>query len=99
VRVGHLGGAGRPLEHAISEARRGLGGPPSGRVVAASYLLAPGFFASRLDASSADVVTAPLCSGVRLDDRLVDVVVQRYATASMFTRPKHTFGRAETRGA
>ena len=97
VRVGHLGGAGRPLEHAISEARRELGS--SGRVVAASYLLAPGFFASRLDASSADVVTAPLCSGVRLDDRLVDVVVQRYVTASMFTRPKHTFGRAETLGA
>lgn len=97
VRVGHLGGAGRPLEHTISEARRELGS--TGRVVAASYLLAPGFFASRLDASSADVITAPLCSGVRLDDRLVDVVVQRYVTASMFTRPKHTFGRAETRGA
>ncbi len=97
VRGGHLGGAGRPLEHAISEARRGL--DSTGRVVAASYLLAPGVFASRLDASSADVVTAPLCSGVRLDDRLVDVVVRRYATASMFTSPKHTSGRAETHGA
>lgn len=96
VRVGHLGGAGRPLEHAIDEARRGLGG---GRVVAASYLLAPGFFAARLAASSADVVTAPLCSGVRLDGRLVDLVVQRYATASLFTRPKHAVGPAETRGA
>jgi hypothetical protein len=51
-------------------------------VVAASYLLAPGFFASRLDASSADVVTAPLSSGVRLDDRLVDVIVRRFEDAA-----------------
>jgi sirohydrochlorin ferrochelatase len=76
VRVGHLGGAGRPLEQVIAEARREVDG--RGRVIAASYLLAPGFFAERLDASSADVVTAPLSSGVRLDDRLVDVVVRRY---------------------
>jgi sirohydrochlorin ferrochelatase len=80
VRVGHLGGAGRPLEQVIVEARRGVEG--RGRVIAASYLLAPGFFASRLDASSADVVTAPLSSGLRLDDRLVDVVVRRYDDAS-----------------
>ena len=75
VRVGHLGGAGRPLEQVIDEARRGTG---RGRVIAANYLLAPGFFASRLDMSSADVVTAPLSAGVRLDDRLVDVAVRRY---------------------
>jgi sirohydrochlorin ferrochelatase len=84
VRVGHLGGTGRPLEQVIAEARREVGG--HGRVVAASYLLAPGFFASRLDASSADIVTAPLSSGVRLDDRLVDVVVQRYAAAGRSQR-------------
>jgi sirohydrochlorin ferrochelatase len=92
VRVGHLGGAGRPLDQVIAEARREVDGPPrreasvaaggtpSGRVIVASYLLAPGFFASRLDASAADVVTAPLSSGVRLDDRLVDVVVRRYVS-------------------
>jgi sirohydrochlorin ferrochelatase len=80
VRVGHLGGSGRPLEQVVAEARHEVDG--RGRVVAASYLLAPGFFASRLDASSADVVTAPLSSGVRLDDRLVDVVVRRYVAAS-----------------
>jgi sirohydrochlorin ferrochelatase len=80
VRVGHLGGSGRPLEHVVAEARREVDG--RGRVVAASYLLAPGFFAERLDASSADVVTAPLSSGVRLDDRLVDVVIRRYVESS-----------------
>ena len=87
VRVGHLGGTGRPLEQVITEARSAVDG--RGRVVAASYLLAPGFFASRLEASSADVVTAPLSSGVRLDDRLVDVVVRRYESASRmeFARP------------
>jgi sirohydrochlorin ferrochelatase len=81
VRVGHLGGAGRPLEQVIAEART-----QGNRVVAASYLLAPGFFASRLDASSADVVTAPLSSGVRVDARLVDVVVHRYLAAEPLAR-------------
>lgn len=82
VRVGHLGGAGRPLEQVVAEARREAGGTGRGRVIAANYLLAPGFFASRLEASSADVVTAPLSAGVRLDDRLVDVAVRRYREAS-----------------
>ncbi len=97
VRVGHLGGTGRPLDAVIAEARNDLGA--DGRVLAANYLLAPGFFATRLAASTADIVTAPLSSGVLLDQRLVEVVAQRYTCASMFTRPKHTFGRAETRGA
>lgn len=74
VRVGHLGGAGRSLDAVIDEARRGT----SGRVVAASYLLAPGFFTTRLEASGADVVTAPLSSGLTIDERLVDVVLDRY---------------------
>jgi len=87
IRVGHLGGAGRPLEQVIAEARR----EGRGRVVAASYLLAPGFFASRLAASSADVVTAPLSSGVRLDDRLVDVAVRRYGSPAGLSQ--HASGR------
>ena len=82
VRVGHLGGAGRPLEQVIAEARREAGGTGRGRVIAANYLLAPGFFASRLEASSAEVVTAPLSASVRLDDRLVDVALRRYREAS-----------------
>ena len=40
----------------------------------ASYLLAPGFFQRRLEASGADVVTGPLAP----DPRIVDVVVDRY---------------------
>ena len=78
VRVGHLGGSGRGLDAVVAEARAGT----TGRVVAASYLLAPGFFQARLEASGADVVTAPLSAGVRLDARLVDVVAARYFAAS-----------------
>jgi sirohydrochlorin ferrochelatase len=76
VRVGHLGGSGQALADVLSEARATTG--PGGRVIAANYLLAPGFFASRLEASSADVVTAPLSGGLRVDSRLVDVVMRRY---------------------
>jgi len=80
VRVGHLGGSGRPLDQVVAEARSGL--PGGGRVVAANYLLAPGFFTDRLIASAADVVTGPLAAGVRLDPRVIDLVVRRYETAS-----------------
>ena len=79
VRVGHLGGSGRPLSHVLTEARGDAG---SGRVVVASYLMAPGFFATKLDQCDADVVTAPLAAGVQLDSRLVDAVVRRYGVAS-----------------
>lgn len=80
VRVGHLGGSGRPLDRVLAEARAGLG--RTGRVVAANYLLAPGFFTDRVNASAADVATGPLAAGVRLDPRLIDLVVRRYEAAS-----------------
>jgi sirohydrochlorin ferrochelatase len=80
VRVGHLGGSGRALDDVIAESRASI--DPDGRVVAANYLLAPGYFATRLESSAADVVTAPLSSGLRVDSRLVDVVVRRYWSAA-----------------
>jgi len=85
VRVGHLGGSGRPLDRVLAEARAGLDPAGSGRgsrVVAANYLLAPGFFTDRVNASAADVATGPLAAGVRLDPRLIDLVVRRYEAAS-----------------
>lgn len=75
VRVGHLGGRGRPADGVVDEARRGLAS--DGRVLVASYLLAPGYFADRLARSGADGVTAPLAAGVTVDNRLVDLVVRR----------------------
>jgi sirohydrochlorin ferrochelatase len=80
VRVGHLGGSGKSLTRVVDEARAGL--PDGGRVVAANYLLAPGHFTDRLNASSVDIATGPLAAGVQLDDRLVELVVRRYAAVS-----------------
>jgi sirohydrochlorin ferrochelatase len=80
VRVGHLGGAGRSLSAVVDEARAGL--PPGGRVVAVNYLLAPGHFNDRLNCGPADVVTGPLAGGVQLDERLVDLVIRRFHSAS-----------------
>jgi sirohydrochlorin ferrochelatase len=54
------------------------GSPPS-RVVVATYLLAPGFFADLAAASGADVVTPPLLvPGEPPAQELVDIVVERY---------------------
>jgi len=64
----------------VAEARAGL--PVGGRVVAANYLLAPGHFTDLLNASAVDVATGPLAAGVRLDDRLVELVVRRYEAVS-----------------
>jgi len=46
-------------------------------VALASYLLAPGFFQRKLVDAGADVVTGPLAP----DDRLVDIVLDRYRSA------------------
>lgn len=51
---------------------------PARRIVAASYLLAPGHFHDRVLACGADVVTDPLLDGEVPDRRLVELVVRRY---------------------
>lgn len=56
---------------------------PGNRVVLCSYLLATGHFHRRVLAAGADVVTEPLLSGARVDQRLVDVVLDRYASARL----------------
>jgi len=48
------------------------------RIVAASYLLAPGHFHDRVLACGADEVTAPLLDGEVPDPRLVELVVRRF---------------------
>ncbi|NKY40020.1 sirohydrochlorin chelatase, partial [Cellulomonas septica] len=57
---------------AVAAARADL--TPGGRVVVASYLLAPGYFYDRVREAGADVVAAPLAP----DPRLADVVLDRY---------------------
>ena len=60
---------------AVTEARRG----GSGRVIVASYLLAPGFFTDLLAGCGADVITEPLLHPTaEPDPRLVALVQRRH---------------------
>lgn len=73
VDVGFAAGAGTRIGAAVAAARdRG-----AARVVAASYVLAPGFFADRIAVSGADVVTAPLAP----DEHLASIVRERFRSA------------------
>lgn len=69
--VGYGSAVSPRISEAVSTARDDAPGAP---VSIASYLLAPGFFQRRVASAGGDLVSAPL--GV--DDRLVDVVVDRY---------------------
>lgn len=74
VEVGFAAGRGRRIAAAVANARHG----GASRVIAASYVLAPGFFAEVIARAGADVVTAPLAP----DERLAGIVVSRFRTAS-----------------
>lgn len=67
------------LDAAVHHARAG----GASRVVALTYLLAPGFFAESAAAAGADVTTAPLLTpDERPDPRVVELVVDRYRAAA-----------------
>ncbi|MGL4173131.1 MAG: sirohydrochlorin chelatase [Actinomycetota bacterium] len=75
VSIGYAASAHPSVPDAVAAAR------PSGRrVVVASYLLAPGFFHRRLTSAGADVVTPALLAETP-DQRLVEVVLDRYTKA------------------
>ncbi|WP_426592820.1 sirohydrochlorin chelatase [Cellulomonas sp. McL0617] len=76
VTIGYGAGAEPRVPAAVAAARADL--PPGGRVVVASYLLAPGYFHDRVLEAGADVVTEPLAP----DDRLVEIVLDRYDAAT-----------------
>lgn len=76
VVVGYGAGAHPRVPAAVGQARATLA--PGGRVVVASYLLAPGYFLDRVLEAGADVVTAALAP----DRRLAHVVLDRYAAAA-----------------
>lgn len=78
VRVGHLGGTGRPVRDVVAEASA-----TGRRVVVATFLLAPGHFADLLHGCGADAVTDPLLTHGVPDSRLVQLVVERYETAAL----------------
>jgi sirohydrochlorin ferrochelatase len=100
VRAGFVSAASRPLADAVRDAAQAAraGG---GRVLAASYLLAPGYFAGLVRACAADVVTAPLLvEGEDPPDDLVDLVWDRYeAAAGGDTRAQYRGRDRSTRAA
>lgn len=75
VTIGYGAGASPTVPAAVADARAALA--PGGRVVIASYLLAPGFFHDRVLEAGADVVTDPLAP----DMRLAAIVLDRFDAA------------------
>jgi sirohydrochlorin ferrochelatase len=79
VTVGFISAAEPRLADAVLAARSGA----PGRVVVATYLLAPGYFAGLAGNCGADAVSAPLLvDGEAPPRQLVDVVVDLYTSAA-----------------
>ncbi|MET0955569.1 MAG: CbiX/SirB N-terminal domain-containing protein, partial [Cryobacterium sp.] len=79
VTVGFISAAAPRLTDAVLAARA----TTSGRVVVATYLLAPGYFAGLAADCGADAVSAPLLvDGEAPPRELVDVVIDLYASAA-----------------
>lgn len=70
VTVGYASGAGPRLAEAVSSSRA----EGATRVIAASHMLAPGFFTGLVRRAGADVVSAPLGA----DPRVAEVIMERY---------------------
>lgn len=80
VHVGYISNA-TPRVHEVVDAARAE--HPERRVVVASYLLAPGFFADLAARAGGDVTTAPLLvAHEEAPAELVDVVVDRWAAGT-----------------
>lgn len=77
IPVGHVGGSGNPIDAVVRDVARA-----GRRVVVASYVMAPGYFYDRLTGCGADVVTRPLLDGREVDPAMVELVLDRYATAA-----------------
>ncbi|MFI2103817.1 sirohydrochlorin chelatase [Isoptericola sp. NPDC019693] len=79
VGVGYIANAVPRVHEVVAAARAEH---PGRRVVVASYLLAPGFFADLAARAGGDVTTAPLLvADEDAPTELVDVVVERYRAA------------------
>ncbi|WP_245977128.1 sirohydrochlorin chelatase [Cryobacterium soli] len=79
VTVGFISAAEPRLADAVRAARAGA----PGRVVVASYLLAPGYFAGLADGCGADAVSRPLLvDGEAPPQGLVDVIVDLYTSTA-----------------
>ena len=74
VTLGYAAGPAPTVQEAVRVARASA---PAGRVAVASYLLAPGFFQTRVESAGADHVTGPMAP----DPRIVEIVLSRYREA------------------
>jgi sirohydrochlorin ferrochelatase len=82
VRVGYGAACTPRLNDLVAQLRISH---PGRRIVAASYLLAPGHFHDRVLACGADDVTAPLLDSNAPDARLVELVIRRAAVSGTST--------------
>jgi len=73
VTIGYASAIEPRIPDAVASARES----GAGRVIAASHVLAPGYFAGLVRAAGADIVSAPL--GV--DARIADVIIERFRAA------------------
>ena len=73
VTVGYASASVPRIRDAVADARRN----GAARVIAASHVLAPGFFAGLVSGAGSDVVSAPLAP----DPRIAQVVVDRFLAA------------------
>lgn len=79
VRVGYIANATPRVSDVVAAARDEH---PGGRVVTASYLLAPGYFQTLAERAGGDVTTGPLLlPDAEAPREVVDVVVERYRAA------------------
>lgn len=80
IHIGFLSAAAPRLHDAVAGARAEK---PEARIMAVSYLLAPGYFQGLIEKSGADVWTDPLLvAGGTVPPQLVEIVLDRYAAAS-----------------
>lgn len=91
VGVGFAAGRGRRIADAVAAARA----DGASRVVAASYVLAPGHFADVIGRAGADAVTAPLAP----DARVAEIVAERYLAAAPALLPAAAAPAGRTGGA
>ncbi len=84
VTVGYAAGCTPHITDAVDAARAA----GAERVVAASYVLAPGHFANLVAASGADAVTAPLAVGPDggVETRVAQVIIDRFHDAQLAAR-------------
>ncbi|MWB98294.1 CbiX/SirB N-terminal domain-containing protein [Agromyces seonyuensis] len=81
VSVGFISAATPALPDAVAAARAAR---PGARVVVATYLLAPGYFAGLAEDAGGDVTSAPLLTvGAPVPPELVAVALDRYQEASV----------------